>query len=69
MSSHIGFDPDALLSAVVVVDKLDAAGRQIDCAIRLFLNDEDPVALHTLTSAAHGIVYDLARQRGIQGSI
>jgi hypothetical protein len=64
-----GFDSDKLLSDEIVVDKLDAARRQLKTAIKLFFNDGDVVSQHTLVMAAHGIVYDLARKRKIRGSI
>jgi hypothetical protein len=63
------FDPDELLTHEIVVDKLDAARRQLESAITMFFNDGDVVSQHTLISAAHGVVYDLARQRGFEGSI
>jgi hypothetical protein len=66
--ARFGFDPDKLLSEEIVVDKLDAARRQLETAITMFFNDGDVVSQHTLVMAAHGIVYDLARQRGVGGS-
>jgi hypothetical protein len=63
------FDPDALLVDELVVDKVDVAGRQIDCAIAMFFHEWDVVCQHTLISAAHGIVYDLATNRGMTRSI
>ncbi len=44
--------------------KLDAATRQLHMAIRLYFQDADPLAVHTLAGAAHGILADLARHRG-----
>ena len=44
--------------------KLDAATRQLHMAIRLYFQDADPLAIHTLAGAAHGILADLARHRG-----
>lgn len=64
-----GFDPQAVLSEEIVVDKLDAARRQLESAITMFFEDWDVVSQHTLISAAHGILYDLAKQRGIGGSV
>ena len=69
MTRQPGFDPDALAESFVVLSKLEAARRQIDCSVELFFRNADIVSMHTLTSAAHGIVYDLARHRGIEGSI
>lgn len=41
------------------VTKFDAARRQLDVAIRLYFGDDDPVAIHTLTAAAHQLLTDL----------
>jgi hypothetical protein len=46
------------------VSKLDAARRQLDCAIRLWINDDDPVSIHTLAFAAFEIINDLNAKRG-----
>lgn len=63
------FDPDELLAEEIVVDKMDAARRQMESAITMFFHDGDVVSQHTLVMATHGILYDLARQRGVGGSI
>jgi hypothetical protein len=44
---------------VVVVDKLEAARRQLETAIALFFDNGDPVSIHTLVRAAHDIIRDL----------
>ena len=44
----------------VCISKIDAAKRQLDVAIRLFLNNGDIVAIHTLTAAAYNILRDLS---------
>jgi hypothetical protein len=41
------------------IDKFDAAQRQLDCAIRLWLADEDSLAIHTLAYAACCLLRDL----------
>ena len=41
------------------IDKFEAAQRQLDCAIRLWLVDEDSIAIHTLAYAACCILRDL----------
>ena len=64
-----GFDPEAVLREALLVDKVDAARRQLESAITMFFDDWDVVSQHTLISAAHGILYDLANQRRIGGSI
>lgn len=52
-------------SAKVVVTKLNAAGRQLNTAIRLLLGDDDLLSIHTLTAAAYRILRDLQKARGI----
>jgi hypothetical protein len=52
-----------------VIDKLEAARRQIECAIRLVATVDDELAVHTLTMAAFGIVYDLAKGTRIEQAI
>lgn len=63
------FDADELLKDEVVLAKLDVGRRQIDSAIRMFFAEEDVVALHTVAAAAHGVLRDLARHKGITKSI
>ena len=46
--------------ATIKVNKIEAARRQIDTAIRLLFDNEDPVAIHTLTMAGFRILRDLA---------
>lgn len=43
----------------IKISKLDAAKRQLETAIRLYFNDADPVSIHTLAAAAHGILADI----------
>lgn len=47
----------------ILISKLDAAKRQLDMAIRLFLNQEDPISIHTLSAASHTILRDLSKQQ------
>ena len=47
------------------IDKTLAAQRQIDAAIRILFSGEDILAVHTVASAALGILKDLAKKRGI----
>jgi len=47
------------------VTKLDAARRQLRTAVRMFFERRDPISIHTLTMAAHGILHDLAKAKGI----
>lgn len=51
-----------------VLDKLEAAKRQIEAAINLWFHGGDPIAIHTLTSACHRIVLDLCDHRKISPS-
>jgi hypothetical protein len=46
--------------AAIKVNKIEAARRQIDSAIRLLFDNEDPIAIHTLTMAGFRILRDLA---------
>jgi hypothetical protein len=48
---------------------LDAARGQLRAAIRLWFNDGDPVAIHTLASAAHEIVHALFKKKGLKGLV
>ena len=47
--------------AKIKVTKLEAAQRQIDAAIRLLFNNDDPVAIHTVAAAGRQILMDLAK--------
>jgi hypothetical protein len=46
------------------INKIDAARRQIDAAIRMTFGEEDPVAVHSVVAAAHRIVRDICERRG-----
>ena len=46
------------------VSKLDAARRQLDCAIELWFADKDAVSTHGLAAAAHQIIHDTNRKKG-----
>jgi hypothetical protein len=48
----------------VVVTKIDAAIRQLNCAIGMYFEGGDPVPIHTLACAAHQIVHDINRAKG-----
>jgi hypothetical protein len=48
----------------ITINKMDAARRQIDAAIRMTFANEDPVAVLTVISAANRIVRDLCEKRG-----
>jgi hypothetical protein len=42
-----------------VITKLEGARRQLDCAVRLFFDSEDALAIHTLSRAAFRVLFDL----------
>ncbi len=50
--------------AEIYVNKLEAARRQIDAAIRMLLANEDSLAIHTVTAAGFGVLRDLLKHRG-----
>lgn len=43
----------------VQVSKIDAARRQLDCAIELWFNEGDEVSIFTLSGAAYQILHDI----------
>jgi len=45
--------------------KLEVATRQLKEAIWLFFNQHDSIAIHTLVAAAHQVLHDLAKDKGI----
>lgn len=45
------------------ITKLEAAGRQLDTAIRLFFSGGDPVSIHSLAVAAANVFADIAEHR------
>jgi len=47
------------------VSKIDAAERQLKTAIKLFFDEGDLVSIHTLVSAADGILTGLCKKKGI----
>ncbi|MFA5821014.1 MAG: hypothetical protein WC873_02850, partial [Candidatus Gracilibacteria bacterium] len=53
----------------IFISKLDAAKRQLEIAIRLFLNNEDPISIHTLSAASHTILRDLCRKQGKESTL
>jgi transcriptional regulator with XRE-family HTH domain len=46
-------------SAKLKVSKLDAARRQLECAIELWFLEKDEVSVHTLAGAAYQIIHDI----------
>jgi hypothetical protein len=51
-------------SRKIEISKIEAARRQIDCAIELWFLDRDEVSIHTLAAAAYQIVHDIKESRG-----
>jgi hypothetical protein len=51
------------------VFKLEAATRQLTIAIALYFQDADPLGVHTLAGAAHGILYHLVVRNGGESSV
>lgn len=49
--------------ATIKVNKIEAARRQIDAAIRLLFDNEDPIAIHTLTMAGFRILRDITEKQ------
>lgn len=53
------------MSTFQEISKIEAAERQLAVAIALFLNDGDPISIHTLVGAANGILRPLCKEKGI----
>jgi len=58
-----------MTSRYLFISKLDSVKRQLELAIKLFLINGDVVAIHTLTAAAHHVLWDLGRKQEIQSII
>lgn len=61
-------DADNLLKDELILTKIEVAKRQLVTAIKMFFFDWDAVSTHTVVAAAHGVVRDTARCRGITKS-
>ena len=48
----------------IVIQKLDAASRQISTAIELWFKEADPISIHVLACSAYQIVHDINHKRG-----
>ena len=55
------------MNSLPVITKIDGARRQLDCAIRLFFNGDDSLAIHTLAHAAFKVLYDIYPKRRADG--
>jgi hypothetical protein len=51
-------------TTTVHINKIAAASRQLDAAIRMFFVKEDELAIHTVASAAFRILRDVTQRRG-----
>ncbi len=49
---------------LIIVDKLEAARRQLETAIRLYFQSDDEVSIHTLAAAAYTVLRDINERRG-----
>lgn len=47
------------------ITKVDVAERQLRAAIRMFFEEQDPVAVHTVAAAGHQVLVDMARLNGL----
>jgi hypothetical protein len=43
----------------MAISKIEAAQRQLDCAIRLYFAEDDVISVHTLSRAAFRLLYDI----------
>jgi hypothetical protein len=50
--------------ASIFINKLEAARRQLDTAIRMTFANEDELAIHTVAAAAYRILRDILDKRG-----
>ncbi len=57
------------MAKFIHISKIDAAKRQLEIAIGLFLNNSDPVSIHTLALSAHTLLRDLSKQQGLKSLI
>lgn len=48
-------------------NKLEAARRQIDAAIRMLLAQEDPLAVYAIAHSGFNILWDLSKRNGSEG--
>lgn len=50
---------------MATISKLEGARRNLKAAVRLFFENGDPIAIHTLAAAAQGVIRDVAKSRGL----
>jgi hypothetical protein len=51
------------------IDKVEVVNRQIKESVRLFFEQRDPVAIHTLIASAHQILFDLGKHKGVESVV
>lgn len=69
MMVEFNFNVEELLKDELVLTKIDVGRRQLNTAVRMFFFEEDVVSLHTVAAAAHGVLRDVARYKGINKSV
>jgi hypothetical protein len=47
------------------ISKVEAAQRQLNCAVELWFADGDELSIHTLAAAAYQLVHDLKEHKGV----
>ena len=50
--------------SIINVGKLEAAEQQLDKAIELWFDDDDPIPIHTLACSAYQIIHDINSRMG-----
>lgn len=48
------------------ISKLEAAKRQLETAIKLYFENEDPVSIHTLVCASYNVLMDIGGKQSIK---
>lgn len=51
------------------ITKLEAGGRQLDSAIRMFFANEDILAVHTVSRAAFRVLYDTTKEGDVKTAL
>ena len=51
------------MKIIGIITKIDAAKFQIDTAIRMLFNDDNPISIHTLSMAGFRILRDIAQNK------
>lgn len=53
-----------MTTAALHINKLSAAKRQLQAAIRMYFQPEDELAVHSVAAAAYGLLKDIKKSRG-----